>query len=316
MPALNYTKDKDAIPVAVVRGGELDGSLLYLHTDSKKKIPGKSVDVVKYLHLLRFLKPSERVRIMKEITEAIERDIEPGAFMPSNGDERIRPIYEKIKKETNEDVSLNLPDDSSYQIIPNPDPTKRCIWYAAGASGSGKSWFARQVAENYKKLFPDREIYLISKLQDDETLDTMTIGKPKRINLQTLVDDPPELEEFKDCLVIFDDFDTLDKPFSDVVHKLIEDLCIMGRHTNTSLAILSHYLTNYKKTRLILNEAHFIVFYPTATSFKALRYVAETYAGLSKDEVHGLKKLGRWVMVHKCYPQYLISQHTARLLNQ
>jgi hypothetical protein len=79
---------------------------------------------------------------------------------------------------------------------------------------------------------------------------------------------------------------------------------------------LSHYLTNYKKTRLILGEAHFIVLYPMATSFKAMRYVCEHHCGLTKEEVTALKKMGRWCCIHKVYPQYLISAHCARLLNQ
>jgi hypothetical protein len=315
MVGLNFTKTDNAKPLAIVRGGEQDGQVLYLH-DNTKSAPGKNVDTVRWMGELRFLKPSERVRVMREMQEAIERDVSPAEFLPTSGDDRLKPIYEKIKKSANEDTSIVLPDDSTFLPIPDIDPKKRQIWYAAGASGSGKSFFARTIAESYKKLFPEREIYLISKLEDDDTLDSMKVGRPKRLSLQSLVDDPVELDEFKDCLVIFDDFDTLSKPFDAVVLKLIEDLCIMGRHTNTSMVICSHFLSNYKKTRLILAEAQFLVFYPMATSFKALRYVAETYAGLSKDEVHQLKKLGRWVMVHKNYPQYLISAHTARLLNQ
>jgi hypothetical protein len=316
MPALNFTKEKDATPVAVVRGGAMDGSVLYLHPDDKGKMKGKSVDTVRYMNELRFLKPSERVRMMKEIQDGIAEDKPTSEWMPSNGDERIKEIYDKIKKASNADTSIELDEDGLFVPIPNPDPTKRQIYYAAGASGSGKSWFARQICENYKKLFPDREIYLISKLQEDETLDTMKIGRPKRIDIQSLVDDYPDLDEFKDCCIVFDDFDTLSKPYDAIVLKLIEDLAIMGRHSNTTMVICSHFLSNYKKTRLILAEAQFLVFYPAATSFKALRYVAEHYAGLSKEETTALKKLGRWTMVHKNYPQYLISAKTARLLNQ
>jgi ABC-type multidrug transport system ATPase subunit len=38
-----------------------------------------------------------------------------------------------------------------------------------GASGSGKSYIARGLAEKYKKMFPDRQVYLISKLLEDST---------------------------------------------------------------------------------------------------------------------------------------------------
>ena len=316
MPALNFTQAKGSKPVAVVKGGDLAGELLYLHPDAKPSGGGKTVEGARFLRELSFLKPAERVRVMKEIAEGVAADVAPEAFMSATGDDRIREIYRKIKTITNADTSIVLPDDSTFQPIPDPDPSVRQIWYVAGISGSGKSYFARGIAENYKKLFPDREVYLISKLEHDETLDRMTTGKPKRISLQSLVDDYPSIEEFEKCLVIFDDYDTLTAPFDKVVLKLIDDLAIMGRHTGTSMLCLSHYLTNYKKTRLILGEAHFIVLYPMATSFKAMRYVCEQHCGLTKDEVTALKKMGRWVCIHKVYPQYLVSAHTARLLNQ
>jgi hypothetical protein len=65
---------------------------------------------------------------------------------------------------------------------------------------------------------------------------------PKRIDIQTLIDDYPELDEFENCCVIFDDYDTFTGPAEKVVHKLIDDLATMGRHTNTTMLCLSHYL--------------------------------------------------------------------------
>jgi hypothetical protein len=223
--------------------------------------------------------------------------------------EVAKEAFARIKRDTASDKSIELPDDSVFQPIPSPDPKKRQVYYVAGQSGAGKSYFARGIAENYKKLFPDREVYLISKLTEDSTLDSMKIGKPNRILLDSLLDDPPEMEEFRDCLIIFDDYDTLEKKYYTVVHKLIEDLCIMGRHTNTTMLILSHYLTNYKQTRLILGEANFIVLYPLATSYKAMSYVCQHYGGLDKEHITELKRLGRWVCIMKNYPLYVISAH-------
>jgi hypothetical protein len=318
MPSLSFEKSAEAKPIAVVRGGDADGEVLYLHTDdgpkATKTVVKKSVKAVNYMKDLKHLKPAERVRVMNQLAEAVEKGMEADALV-GHSDE-TKEIYKRIKTDSANDKVIELPDDSLFVPIPAPDPKTRQVWYVAGQSGSGKSYFARGIAENYKKLFPEREVYLISKLNEDETLDKMKIGKPKRVSLQTLVDDPPELEEFKDCLVIFDDWDTLDKPYFPVVHKLIEDLAIMGRHTNTSMLILSHYLTNYGKTRLILGEAQFLVLYPLATSQKALKYVCEMYGGMDKEDVCGLKKRGRWVLIHKNYPSYVISAHQANLLHQ
>lgn len=316
MPSLTLTEksiQKSAKPVAVVRGGDDDGKILYLHTDEIKASQKKDVKAVKYMKDLSFVKPGERVKLMNQLSEAVAKGVDAEALV--GVPPQAKEIYKRIITDCTNDKSIELPDDSTFQPIPDPDPKVRQVWYVAGQSGSGKSYFARGIAENYKKLFPDREIYLISKLQEDETLDKMKIGKPKRISLQSLVDDPVDLEEFKDCLVIFDDWDTLDKPYFQIVHKLIEDLAIMGRHTCTSMLILSHYLTNYSKTRLILGEAQFLVLYPLATSQKALKYVCEHYGGMDKEEIVQLKKRGRWVLIHKNYPSYVVSAHEANLLH-
>lgn len=314
MPCLSFEKTKEANPIAVVRGGDQDGQILYLHTDEKVcNTSKKEVQAFKYMKDLKFAKPTERVKIMNQMVEGIDKGLDSDAIvgLPS----KAKEVFNRIKSDTANDKIIRLPDDSTFSPIPSADPKTRQVYYIAGQSGSGKSYFARGIAENYKKLYPDREVYLISKLNEDETLDKMKIGKPKRISLQSLVDDPVDLDEFKECLIIFDDFDTLDKPYDKIVHKLIEDLAIMGRHTCTSMLILSHYLTNYSKTRLILCEANFLVLYPLATSFKALSYVCQHYGGLDKEDIQQLKKRGRWVCIMKNYPSYIISAHEANLLH-
>lgn len=213
--------------------------------------------------------------------------------------------------------TIKLPPDSSFLLLPCPLKDKREIFYVAGASGSGKSYQARGIAERYKKLFPDREIYLISKLDEDETLDTMKTGRPKRIKTKTLETDPiTDIEIFKNSLVIFDDYDTFPDPMGKIVQRLIDDIATMGRHHNISMMCLSHYLTNYKKTRLLLNEASHYIVYPQATSFHALKHLLASHVGMEADEVKALKKMGRWVCIHKCYPQWLVSEHEAKILNQ
>jgi len=312
MPSLSFDKRDSADAIAVVKGGDMDGEILYLNTDD---VPGRRVkpeiNASRFMNSLKGVKAKDRVKMMNTIVEAVNKGLTEDALVGLP--EVAKTVFNRIKMEQASDTSVELPDDCVFQPIPSPDPKKRQVWYVAGQSGAGKSYFARGIAENYKKLFPEREVYLISKLNEDETLDKMKIGKPKRISLDSLLTDPPELDEFSECLVIFDDFDTLDKKYFDVVHKLITDLAIMGRHTCTSMLILSHYLTNYSKTRLILGEANFIVLYPLATSFKAMSYVCQHYAGLDKEHIQSLKKLGRWVCIAKNYPSYILSAHNCSM---
>jgi hypothetical protein len=208
---------------------------------------------------------------------------------------------------------IDVGEDGLFELLPNPDPKKREVWYVAGQSGSGKSYIAKGLAAFYKKLFPDRDVYLVSKLLKDDTLDALKFLK--RLSIRSFMDDYPELDEFTDCMIIFDDWDTLDKDAYKVIHKLIEDLAIMGRHTNTTMLILSHYLTNYKQTRLILNEATHIVVYPMSTSYHSLRHLIRGYVGVDEDDLKRHRMLGsRWLCYKKGYPMWMCSQHLAEIL--
>lgn len=313
MPSLSLGEKSTGKPIAIVRGGDEDGQILFLHEEDVSSSRKKEFSAVKYEKELKSMKPAQRVAVFNRISEAIHKGIPPEMMVGET--DMIKELYKRIERDQAKDKSITIPDDSTFNLIPSPDPTKRSVWYIAGASGSGKSYIARQLAESYKKLFPSRGIYLISKLNEDSTLDTMKIGKPKRINIQSLVDDPPEIDEFKDSMVIFDDYDTFQGAEGKVVQTLIDDLAIQGRHSNTTILCLTHYITNYKKTRLLLNEATHFVVYPQATSYHALKYLLTTHIGMGADEVKALRKLGRWICVSKNFPQYLISQHTAKILH-
>ena len=262
--------------------------------------------------------PSLSIRGMNDIT----KDWNPIALI--KGDDRNKNVNKFLCINSGDEkgeTQIKLPDDLFFQPIPDTDKNKRKIWYTAGACGCGKSYNAKTIANNYLKLYPDRPIYVVSKLEKDETLDGIN-GEIQRLNYREFEDNPPDINEFYDCLIIFDDFDTITpKKVLDRVLTFIDDISIMGRkhkddQGNISMVVISHFLTNYKKTRLILNECDFMTLFPQATSSHALNYVLKNYVGMDKEEVKALEKLGRWVMIHKMYPQYVLSQQTAYLLNQ
>jgi len=317
MPSLSFDKaGKDGMPIAIVRGGDDDGKILSVFSDEDKSSAksGKEIDAIRYTKDLKGLSATKRVALFNRLQEAKEKGIPPEMLIE---DEGIRKLYKRIlSDDSSNDKTIVLPDDSTFNLIPNPDKDKRSVYYIAGASGSGKSYIARGLAEGYKKLFPSRQVYLISKLKEDSTLDTMKIGRPLRIDVQSLIDNYPTIDEFKDCMVIFDDYDTFTDKAGKVVQQLIDDLAIQGRHTNTTMLCLTHYITNYKKTALMLNEAMYYIIYPQSTSFSSLKYLLATRVGMSKEEIHGLRKMGRWVCIYKNYPQFMISQHTAKILHQ
>jgi hypothetical protein len=152
-------------------------------------------------------------------------------------------------------------------------------------------------------------------LKEDATLDALKFLK--RLNIQSFIDDYPDLDEFKDTMVIYDDFDTLTGEAEKVVKKMIDDTATMGRHTNTSMLVLSHYLNNYKSTRLILMEATHLVVYPQSTSYHGLRYLLKNQVGMDEDDLKRYKKYGsRWICIYKGHPTIMVSQKNAEIMNQ
>ena len=313
-PYLSFSteRSKKAEAIAIVRGGDLDGQILYVHNDTSVSHLPQYVELTASKYPLEHLKPRQR-DVMRD---KMNRSLQEGKEEIDEEDPRIKSAYRNARTERQKATQVTLPADSTFEIIPSPDENKRQIFYIAGASGSGKSYIARTIAQNYAKLFPERTIYLISKLSEDPVLDHLKTGKPKRINIQSLVDEPVEdIVEFKDSLILFDDVDTFTGKEEKAVQQLIDDIAAMGRHHNISMAIMTHRISNYKKTRLILNEATHYVLYPQSTSMHNLKYLLTTHMGLETNEIRDLKRAGRWVCFHKNSPNWMLSEHTAKLLH-
>lgn len=99
---------------------------------------------------------------------------------------------------------LRISNDSFFQHVANTTK-EREILYVTGCSGSGKSTYTRKFIEELRKVKKDIPIYLFSALPDDESLDSV---KPKRVILDdSLIDDPIDIKEFADSVVIYDDID-------------------------------------------------------------------------------------------------------------
>jgi hypothetical protein len=265
-----------SVPIAVVSGGDYDGAKVYLNDSSQDKGPQKATSLDFGRHL-KHLKTRERHDTMRRLNEAHYKAVSPENL---DEDDDIKAIYTSLtatkKKEAS--TTIDLPPESQFHLVPTTKPEAREIWYIAGPSGSGKSYIAKGLVERYRKQFPDRDVYLVSKLKEDETLDSTKGGPLIRLNIEKLVENPMmDLEPLRECLIVFDDYDTFTQPTAKTVQKLIDDIATMGRHTVTSMLCLSHYLSNYAKTRLLLCEATHFVLYPAATGNHALSYLLQTY---------------------------------------
>ena len=314
---LTFDKSKEATPLATVSGGEYNKDVLYLQIGDAKSTGKKGVQELEIgKHRLSKLSPRKQSEVMRVLQEAYKKGIPPEHLNIEV--EGAEEVYREMLGEVEEKGSskIKLPPGSTFSLNVNPDSEKRFIYYIAGASGSGKSYIAKHIAEQYQKMFKGRPVYLVSKLKEDETLDGMA-DKPLRLNIEKIMATPlKDLESLRESLVIFDDYDTLQGKEAKAVQTLIDDICIMGRHTVTSILILSHHLSNYKSTRLCLTEATHFVVYPQSTGAHALNYFLKTYVGMGPKEVQAIKNTGsRWLCIHKNFPIYYITETEAGLIN-
>jgi hypothetical protein len=203
------------------------------------------------------------------------------------------------------------------QQLPNV-AIERTIVYTSGASGSGKSYYIKDFADQYKKLYPKREIYLFSPLTDDAgSIDKIKGLKKIKINEAQFKADEIPAEMFKDSLVIFDDAEAIsDKNLRKKVLGIQNSILTTGRHHNTSIAVSSHTACNGGETKLILSEAHSVTIFPSGLGGRSLKYLLDSYFGLSKHQIKKLKGMdGRWVTLIKSYPMCVISENEAYTLN-
>ena len=206
-----------------------------------------------------------------------------------------------------------------FEPVPSTNPDKRDCYFIAGSSGSGKSYITTKIVNNYKKLYPERNIFLVSQLTADSTIDK--IKGIIRLSEEEICDFDVNDINYTNSFIIFDDWENM-KCLNEV-KKMMTDVLITGRkHTegqgNISCCILAHTINLGKGLgTLLLNECDKYVVYPSNTSHYSLNYLLGKYVGLEEKKIKELKKLkSRWLLVSKNYPQYYISSYQAGLFHQ
>jgi hypothetical protein len=211
-----------------------------------------------------------------------------------------------------------LKDKPALHFQPIPDKSsERSIRYVTGASGSGKSYYTKQYADEYHRMYPKREIYIISSIKEDKTLDKIKGLHRIKLDSQEFLTSDLTAEDFKDCLVIFDDTDCLTNKRQKLkVDAILNSVLETGRHFNTEVVYTSHLACNGRDTRRILNECKSVTIFPSGLGGKAMKYLLDNYFGLDKDQISKIKKLNsRWVTIQKGFPMVVLSDKECFILN-
>jgi len=122
-----------------------------------------------------------------------EHQGEPLAIVITKGEKpsktsRVLCISDKADASHHSFNSLVLQGNQVFQPIPNTSK-ERNILYVTGASGSGKSYYTAAYCNEFKRIFPKRDIYLFSSLSDDSSIDRIRGLKRITLNDEFLKED-------------------------------------------------------------------------------------------------------------------------------
>jgi hypothetical protein len=219
------------------------------------------------------------------------------------------------KQSTGEEIELK--QNEKFALEPSHDPEGRDVIMVGGKSGSGKSYIAKNFIKRYKGLWPKREVRLVSYLEEDETIDEAK--GVERIDPETWVDEPPELDYFKETLLVLDDiegFERSNKHVFQAIQRVVDMVATTGRHSASSILNCSHLLTDYKRTRLWLGESNQFCIFPNGASLKQLNTLLGSYAGADSKEIKKMRYLpSRWVCLRTSFPPVVIHETGAYLLH-
>lgn len=222
-------------------------------------------------------------------------------------------LYLKEFDPSEENLEFKTGRGEKLQPLPNKKVVEKI--YVSAPSGAGKSYWVGKWLKEFAKMFKDDEIYLISSVDEDESLD---IHEPTRIALDAdLIRDPITAQELSNSVVIFDDCDTIMNVFlRKSIAAMRNEMLEIGRHYNVRMLITSHLISNYSDTRRVLNEATAVVFFPKSGSTYQIKQFLKTQAGLEKKATRTILKIpSRWIAIYRTYPMYIIHERGAFLLS-
>jgi len=300
--------------IAVITEGQKRGKKIFIYgkDDFTQKQPSEFVvdlkERVKLIPNNYFRDNKIKIKDEKSIRKHITNDTKIGEV-----EEPLQDAYVKIQKVIEDKLKTELDfTDKSTKVFPLPQKYSERL-YVPAPSGSGKSTWVGMYLKMLRIQHPKRKIVIFSRVDEDEPLDRFS--NLERVNLNEFASSPPQVEEFKNQILIFDDIDTiLDRAIVKILRQFRDDVLEVGRHFKITCISTSHIITNFMATRTLINEAQAVVVFPKGGSYGQIRGFLDRYMGFDRQLIEHLRTLPtRWIYIHKEYPQYIIHEKGAIL---
>ena len=330
MPFLTLCDDADLVrlgvrPLAIVKSsGDLDGQILAI-SEGVESEPAKrrrwAPKLEDWEGELKKLVPKADVGRCFSLLVAGVRTASDAAALPAP----LRGVFTRMKEEAEGPKcanSLALPPNSHFESMPNPDPKTRDALFVASPAGGGKTVWCAAWTQKYRRLFPDRKVFILSKntvADDPAWLALKPEDRPEQLDVSTLLSDNIDIARDFDkegCLLIFDDLiDAYDGKMAKAVARTVQDSLQIGRRHNISVIITSHQLTAGWATRAILHDVHSCVLFANHTPAHSLRYFLKKIGLDAEHIIPVLRRAGRAVQVSVRAPQWWLGDREAVLLD-
>jgi hypothetical protein len=315
-------KDVQKTIVGVVDGGDSDCHILFLydkHIESKKK--NINTDFLYDIFNTNSKKNKITNYDLDILKNAIQFEGKPKNLSLCGKYEEAKSKHDDIKN----DITIY-----KGKFIPMPDLNKdRCVWSFNGSSGSGKSFLASMIVNEYQAIFPKNPVILFSRCEKDPAFDKM---KLTRIDIDETIESS-DFTNLHDCLIIFDDIDTLPTveikkeegikapkkitiDLSKKIQRIRDDILEAGRKTKISAICMSHQLFNYGKTRNMLLESDYITFFNRGSGVNHIKRFLKSHVGCDKKiEDKILKMTSRWTLISMhTFPKYVLGENEAFII--
>jgi hypothetical protein len=340
-------KKGDSAPIAVIpsKAKKGDTRFIYLNKEASNPIKGdedagieayEDIDYVcknvlfndpEFLKNIKLLAPDT----LDQLKADLMSDEEP--VNPSSVYKRCIKVLERIYEK-----ELFIKDDN---VFPDLNLNAHQSLFASGPSGVGKSYYIGRMLKQIRQKEPNRPIYIISKVDQDEAYDSLNATIPDNVKEGT-----PEYEELtkndiiristrgasgyeafvtnkdrvaslkiedlKGSVCVIDDCNTIiDKGIATGIRRLMDDILETGRHHDIILMITTHLIQDYVFTRKLLSECTAITLFPNSNAPSVNKFFKNN-CGLSPQQIEKIKavsKYSRWITYNRAsIPNYVIHE--------
>ena len=212
-------------------------------------------------------------------------------------------------------------DDGKFEWIPETRENFNDVVLTSATKGSGKSTMLGEMALRMKKIFNlgDDDVILCRKNKVDDPAYAklnpaiVAIDEDFLANPLTCDEISPD---HKTKVVILDDLDTIQsKKLEQAYLKFQNDLLECGRKYNIYVLIACHKLCAGIKTKTMLSETDYFLFFPEGVS-SDFRYCLQRYGDMSLDVIRDLKNCdSRWILFHQHSPKFILTEKMARIFD-